>query len=427
MRAEDAKRPVTPLDVSGGFDEETRQILTSRLRVVVVLVVVLHLAFVPVDYLRLATHFWPATALRFVACGSLVSLLALLRLRGVERWAVPVAALIVTSASVPILGVVLFAQGPSDPLYPTQIIAVVFVVMGIGLFFPMDARTTLLLAGIPVLMQVAVTARFPLVPNLPIIGASVMALVVSAVGAEVNFETRLREYQNRRAKDGLIAARSRFVAMLSHDIKTPLAIIMGFADIIRETLPNGSDLAEPVDTIEANAHLAMGLALNFLDADRIETGALEVKRVEASLNDVVRHAVQHQAARMRVRGVELRLDLCAELPRLHLDVPLMDRVIANLLSNAIKFSPKGGIVWITTAHRDGETHVSIRDQGPGIGADERATLFARYGRSPRRRTDSTGLGLYIVKTFVEAHGGTVGVDCPPDGGTIFDVSLPTAS
>ena len=104
--------------------------------------------------------------------------------------------------------------------------------------------------------------------------------------------------------------------------------------------------------------------------------------------------------------------------------PLIDRVVANLLSNAIKFSPSPGGVDIVTTQRNDCQVIEIWDRGPGIASEEVTELFRRYGRRIGARTDSTGLGLFIVKTIVEAHGGTVEVRARPEGGSVFAVSLP---
>ena len=118
------------------------------------------------------------------------------------------------------------------------------------------------------------------------------------------------------------------------------------------------------------------------------------------------------------------MDLDPSLPPLDLDKPLFDRVVANLLGNAIKFSPRGGLVRVVTSFRDRTANLAIHDQGPGIAPEDRAGLFQRYYRGSESRADSTGLGLWIVKSITEAHGGAVSTDRSPDGGSVFQVSIP---
>ena len=218
--------------------------------------------------------------------------------------------------------------------------------------------------------------------------------------------------------------RRELIRMLTHDIKNPLGVIMGFANLLRDEVRAPSPGAEMIDSIESAAHQAMALALNFLEADRIESGALELHRAPASVNEIVDHTVRHQSARARQQKVELRTRLDAGLPSIALDQPLIDRVLANLLNNAIKFSPSPGPVDIVTKQRDDCLVIEIWDRGPGIADEEVTEIFRRYGRRIGARTDSTGLGLFIVKTIVEAHGGTVEVRARPEGGSVFAVSFP---
>jgi signal transduction histidine kinase len=99
-------------------------------------------------------------------------------------------------------------------------------------------------------------------------------------------------------------------------------------------------------------------------------------------------------------------------------------VLANLISNAVKYSPEGQAVTVTTAAGPGVVRVSVADRGPGIPANRRASLFTRYGLGEARTSDSTGLGLFVVHTFVSAHGGRVSLECPDSGGSVFTVELP---
>jgi signal transduction histidine kinase len=418
---------LTARAVPEGFARETRQLLADRLRLACALAVIVNVTFIPVDYLRLGDHFAEATVVRLIACGGLAGLGAAARGALVARRPVAAVALVAALIAAPILEIVRFAAGPADPLYLVQMLAVVFVVMAFGSFLPLDGLAMLGAAGVPVAMHVAVTLRFAVLPNLPVIAASLIALLIAVVGAHLAFETRLREYQGRTARDALLEARSNFVAMLSHDIKNPLTAIVGFVDVLRDTLRDGRTPTEEIDAIESSAREAIALAQNFLEADKIETGALIVNRFDAELNDVVENAVRQQVARARLRHVELRVELDPSTPSLRADAALLERAVANLLHNAIKFSPPRATVEIATTSRGGTATISVRDHGPGIAPSHRPKLFQRYGRGDPSRADSTGLGLYIVKTIVEAHGGTVEVDSPAGGGSRFRISLAVPS
>ncbi|MGH7860252.1 MAG: sensor histidine kinase, partial [Candidatus Binatia bacterium] len=142
-----------------------------------------------------------------------------------------------------------------------------------------------------------------------------------------------------------------------------------------------------------------------------------------SLNEIVDHVLRHQESMARAREISIEAALAQDLPKLPLDRRHIDRVVANLLSNAIKYSPARSRIRVGTACENGRVLLAVRDQGPGIPADQVPHLFERYRRLGSGRIDGSGLGLYIVKRIVEAHGGRVRVDCPADGGSLFEVSF----
>ena len=426
--------------IPDGFLQENRRLLVSRTRIGIVLGVSILLAFVPVDALRVpANRFVEAAAIRLLGCALLIPLFLVLSRSSAEEYAEWIAAIVVVVLSaVTIAMVPLFAGGVGDMNYVIQVMGIVFVVMGAGLLLPLDGATMALLGFVSLLLHVVFTMHFPIERNFPALFATLTAVVIATVGARQLFQGRIAEYEGRLAKDALIEAkeallraqaslikgRADFVAMLTHDIKNPLGVIMGLTEILRDEPRDLSARSQVVDGIDSAAHAAMSLALNFLQADQIESGSLKICRAPASLNEIVDHAVRHQAARARLNDVGVRMDLDPSLPPLDLDKPLIDRVVANLLSNAIKFSPRGGLVRVVTSFRDRTANLAIHDQGPGIATEDRAGLFQRYYRGSESRADSTGLGLWIVKSITEAHGGAVSTDCSADGGSVFRVSIP---
>jgi PAS domain S-box-containing protein len=247
------------------------------------------------------------------------------------------------------------------------------------------------------------------------------AAVRSASGEVLGYVGTNQDISARKAIEQL---RHDLVRMLSHDIKNPLATVLGFAKILREDLHGRPDAAEAIDAIESGAERALSLAMNFLDADRIESGALEIRKSPSSLNEIVENVVGQQAPGARLRGVEVRTDLDAALPLIQIDAALLARVVANLLSNAIHFSRPRESIRVETRLRDRRAELSVRDRGPGIPVGERQEIFRRFVRGSKSRSDSTGLGLFVVKTIVDAHGGSVAVECPPEGGSVFVASLP---
>lgn len=235
------------------------------------------------------------------------------------------------------------------------------------------------------------------------------------------FVASIVDISERKAAEQI---RRDVVRMLSHDIKNPLAVIRGSVDIAREELQTGGDVLSLLDAVERAADKAMGLALNFLEADKIETGQLRLRRDLISLNGVVEETLRHQTVHARGKKMTLRPDLEENLPLISVDGPLIGRVVANLVSNALKVSPEGGVVVVATRSTERTVTLSVRDRGPGIDMEALPKLFQRYSSAGQPRSDSTGLGLFVVRTVVEAHGGAVAVERNPEGGTSFTVTLP---
>src|SRR5262249_1922103 len=223
------------------------------------------------------------------------------------------------------------------------------------------------------------------------------------------------------------AMRQELVAMLSHDLTNPLTAVLGFAEILRDLPPDEPQRDEFLGRIEANAQAALGLAMNYVDALEIEGGGVAARLEPVWLNEAIEHAVRRQTSRARVKRIRIETRLDDSEPMALLDSRLFDRVIANLVDNAIKFSPADGSVSVETAVHDGAVVVRVQDRGPGIPEEQRPKLFQRFSEMRSLRRASSGLGLFIVKTLVDAQRGTVGAKFPTEGGTIFEVAFPALS
>jgi signal transduction histidine kinase len=213
--------------------------------------------------------------------------------------------------------------------------------------------------------------------------------------------------------------------MFSHDIKNRLNVVLGFVRMLREGQLDSWHTAEALDVIEGNAHEAVTLAVNFLHAEESDGGLLQLHETLASLNEIVEQVMEDEAPRARLRRIVLQADLDAGLPSVSLDVAMISRALTNLLNNALHYSPEGGSVRVETRRFADVMILRVRDHGPGIPAEELPKLFERNGRGAKSASsNSTGIGLYLVRTIVEAHGGSVSATFPPDGGSVFVVSLP---
>ncbi len=221
--------------------------------------------------------------------------------------------------------------------------------------------------------------------------------------------------------------RTEFLALLSHDIRSPLSVILGYAEMLEEEIEKGgaTEAKTLLQRLTSTAQTVHALVANYLDLSRIEAGQLTLTKEQVDLNGLLLRTVRQYEAEAQRRRLTLAVDLQPTLPLVTLDVLAIERVVTNLLSNALKFTPGGGAVTVRSALQECEVVIAVSDTGPGVAAEEAPFLFDKYhtARVTRGR-ESTGLGLFIVKTFVEAHGGRVRVESIPGQGACFSVILP---
>lgn len=237
---------------------------------------------------------------------------------------------------------------------------------------------------------------------------------------------REREEGEQRAR----AARLEFLSAVSHDLKNPLYVIQSLADL----LLSGDDgklnaaQADLANRIHATARQVTNLALNLIDAERIEAGRLTLQQRYVSLAEVVDEALQLARSAGELKGIQVTSAVAPNLPPVFVDPVQTERVIANVLTNAIKFTPPEGKVALTLRRAGEVLELIVTDSGPGILPEQLPRLFEKYqrGRSSGR-VEGSGLGMFIVRAIVEAEGGTVGISSTVGRGTSVKVCFPAAS
>ena len=227
--------------------------------------------------------------------------------------------------------------------------------------------------------------------------------------------------QKERLKMDLVAA-------LAHDMKTPLGVVMSYAETMREQLagrPEEKTRLEFLERIQENAGRIVNLVTGFLEASKAEAGKLEIARAPVSLDSLLRTVAGHQQSDLQKKGLTLELRLDEGLPDALGDEKQFERVFWNLIGNAVKFTPAGGKITVSSGRDDGHVRVSIQDTGRGIPREELPLLFSQFRRlKSSAGIEGTGLGLFIVKTIVEAHKGTVQAESGDGRGSTFIVRLP---
>jgi signal transduction histidine kinase len=221
--------------------------------------------------------------------------------------------------------------------------------------------------------------------------------------------------------------KSTFVSVVSHELKTPVALIKGYAETLRreDAAWDQETMRDSLAVIVQEADHLTHLIDNLLEASRIQAGRLKLEPTDVSLPRLAQKLVE--GLRTQGTGHVVEMDFPADFPPVWGDPERLQEVLSNLIDNAVKYSPAGGMIWIGgRADLSGVT-VYVADQGIGIPAEEQARIFDRFHRvqsEQQRRTKGTGLGLYLARAIVEAHGGRIWVESMPGRGSVFIFSLP---
>jgi len=230
------------------------------------------------------------------------------------------------------------------------------------------------------------------------------------------------------ARQELARQRQEFLAMLTHDIKNPLGIVRGFAELLGDVGPLNTEQKDLVARIQTNADTVLTLVANYLTLTQIETGQLAVARKPvdlAALIDAVAHQFRDPADRA---GVAYETAIDDPLGVIAADPVALERALTNVLRNAVTFTPAGGRVAIRARRGAGRITVEVSDTGVGIPSEELGTVFQLAGRGlSRRENQGTGLGLFIARALVTAHGGSIAIDSAPGSGTTVVINLPTGA
>lgn len=225
--------------------------------------------------------------------------------------------------------------------------------------------------------------------------------------------------------------RNSLLTAISHDLRTPLAALVGLADALQLAPPAlSAPQAEVADAIRRSALRMSAQVTNLLDMARLQAGAVQLNRQWLPLQEVVGSALS--ALDEPLAGRAVQVDLAADLPLLRLDAVLFERVLVNLLENALKYTPPGTPLRIAarTVHHgaDAQVQIDVIDHGPGFPPGREAQLFDKFERGDREgSTPGVGLGLAICKAIVEAHDGHISAHNIPAGGACVRIALPMGS
>ncbi len=243
-------------------------------------------------------------------------------------------------------------------------------------------------------------------------------------GRLVNLIANVRDITRFREADEI---KSTFISVISHELKTPVALIKGYADtLLREDARwDAETMRESLMVIAEEADRLNQLIDNLLDASRLQAGALPLEMDQVALDALAERVARHFRTQTEIH--EIVVNFPPDFPVVEGDEERLEQVLNNLVSNAIKYSPKGGRIEISGRALPNEVVITVSDQGVGIPFEEQPRVFERFFRGARerhQRTPGAGLGLYLVKAIVEAHDGRIWVESNPGEGAAFSFTIP---
>ncbi len=223
-------------------------------------------------------------------------------------------------------------------------------------------------------------------------------------------------------------ARSAFFANVTHDLKTPITAIKGAVELIEKK--QGEDVSTYVEIIHRNIAKLLKMVQNLIACTKMESGALEFRREEVDLTEVVEGCVVMLQPLAWEKQVRLDYTMGDEAIMVEADPMLLEQAISNVIANAIRFSPPNETVKISFDSKESSAIIiAVEDRGPGIPPEERDKVFDKFyrGRDENLQGEGMGLGLCIAKSVLEAHDGSIWIEDRPGGGTVIKMELPLAA
>jgi len=249
------------------------------------------------------------------------------------------------------------------------------------------------------------------------------APLLSEEGKLRNIVVSVRDITHFRTAEEI---KSTFISIVSHELRTPVALIKGYASTLRrdDARWDRAIISDSLSVIEEEADRLSRMIDDLLDASRLQAGGLSLNRSDVSLPLLTERLVER--FRIQSKKHTLVADFPENCPVILADENRLEQVISNLISNAIKYSPSGGEIRVSGQVRPEQVVICVSDEGPGIDARDLPHIFDRFYRSTNavKQTKGAGLGLYLARAIVEAHGGRIWADPKPDSGARICFSLP---
>jgi signal transduction histidine kinase len=231
-------------------------------------------------------------------------------------------------------------------------------------------------------------------------------------------------------RDELDRLKDDFVLTASHELRSPLTSVQGFAELLM--LERDSLSPKQIETVEVildNCRHLVRLLNDLLDLARSDAGRLAIRPQPAEVAPLIEDVVRTMRAQTEAASQILSEDVQPGLPPINVEPARIRQILVNLITNAHEYSPEGASIEVSARAVSAEVEIAVSDNGPGIPADQVERIFERFTRGDAgltQRVGGTGLGLAISKSLVEAHGGAIAVESTPGVGSVFRLRLPIA-
>jgi len=225
--------------------------------------------------------------------------------------------------------------------------------------------------------------------------------------------------------------KTEFFSNISHELKTPISIILGAIQLIEAKCPpyinDKRKSSKYYKTIKHNCYRLLRLINNLLDITKMDSGFISLNTVNYNIVYLIEEIVQSIAPYSKQKGITIEFDTEDEEIFMSVDIDKIERIVLNLLSNAIKFTPAGGKIYVNIKRNENYVIVSVKDTGPGIPSKLHSEIFERYKQTNNcltRENEGSGIGLSLVKSFIDLHNGNIRLVSEEGNGSEFIIELP---
>ncbi len=253
---------------------------------------------------------------------------------------------------------------------------------------------------------------------------TIQTLVIGLLIFVIVFVLNHPSYKNYKKHD---RERDQFIAMLVHELRSPLSIIRGSCDLLVKEAYNLSQdqIKNMLNQLGDSAKLMLDIVNDLLDVSKIESGKFEILKEAGDLNNIIKEEAGYFSVLADKKSIKLNVFLDSSISSCKFDTERLKQVMNNLLSNAIKFTDTEGVVIVSSKKVGSSARIEVADTGIGVPPEQKVKLFHKFSQIPNGTHEKgTGLGLVVAKGIVEAHGGKIWVEDNQPKGSKFVFTLP---